>query len=136
MESEEQSITVSALPDLGFFERVGGEVFFVTMVDRFYDLVESDPVLRPLYPPDLEPGKAHLAAFLSQYWGGPAHYSLERGHPRLRMRHANFSIGQAERDAWVKHMTAAVRSMSLDTKDAETLIAYFHRVASHLKNQS
>ena len=92
-------------------------------------------MLRPLYPPNLEPGKAHLAAFLTQYWGGPPRYSLERGHPRLRMRHANFPIGQAERDAWVKHMTAAVRDMNLEAKDADMLIAYFERTATFVKNR-
>ena len=73
------------MPDADFFERVGGEPFFIKLVERFYDLVESDLVLRPLYPPNLEPGKVNLAAFLTQYWGGPPHYSLERGHPRLRV---------------------------------------------------
>ena len=82
-------------------ERVGGNAFFVELVKQFYQLVEVDPVLRPLYPQDLQPGKAHLAAFLAQYWGGPPQYSLERGHPRLRQRHMPFPIGQAERDAWV-----------------------------------
>ena len=134
MQSKEKSIPISLVPDSGLFERVGGEGFFVTMVDRFYDLVESDLVLRPMYPPDLEPGKAHLATFLSQYWDDPPRYSLERGHPRLRMRHASFYIGEAERDAWMKHMTPAVRSMNLDRKDGDTLIAYFDHVASFLKN--
>ena len=94
MQSEENYIPVSPVPDADIFERVGGEPFFIKLVERFYDLVESDLVLRPLYPPNLEPGKVNLAAFLTQYWGGPPHYSLERGHPRLRMRHANLSIGQ------------------------------------------
>lgn len=135
MQSEEENIPVSPVPDGGFFERVEGEPFFIKLVEQFYNLVESDPVIRPLYPPDLEPGKAHLAAFLTQYWGGPPRYSLERGHPRLRMRHANFSIGQTERDTWVKHMTTAVRSMNLEAEDADMLIAYFERTATFLKNQ-
>ncbi len=136
MQSEENYISVSPVPDADFFERVGGEPFFIKLVERFYDLVESDLVLRPLYPPNLEPGKVNLAAFLTQYWGGPPHYSLERGHPRIRMRHANFSIGQTERDTWVEHMTTAVRSMNLEANDVDKLIAYFERTATFLKNRS
>ena len=79
------------------YDRVGGEPFFVELVDRFYEGVAGDPTLRPLYPADLTDAKAHLAAFLVQYWGGPAAYSAARGHPRLRMRHAPFLIGLPER---------------------------------------
>ena len=57
------------------YERVGGDEFFVELVERFYQLVQADFSLRPLYPEDLEPGKARLASFLAQYWGGPRRYS-------------------------------------------------------------
>jgi len=100
------------------YERVGGSDFFVALVDRFYVGVAGDPVLRPLYPDDLTDPKAHLAGFLVQYWGGPTTYSDERGHPRLRMRHARFVIGPLERDAWLRHMTDAVRSAGLPEGDA------------------
>src|SRR5690349_17228546 len=90
------------------YERVGGEPFFFALVDAFYVGVEADPVLRPLYPEDLGPGKRHLALFLMQYWGGPTTYNTLRGHPRLRMRHFPFPIGWAERNAWMHHMQAAV----------------------------
>ena len=117
------------------FNRVAGQEFFVSLVERFYDLVESDPVLRPIYPTDLEPGKAHLAAFLAEYWGGPPAYSLQRGHPRLRMRQAQFPIGQMVRDAWVRHMIAAVNSADLSPEDAAELIGYFDSTATFLINQ-
>ena len=103
------------------FKRVGGEPFFVSLVDRFYDLVESDRVLRSIYPADLEPGKAHLAAFLAEYWGGPPRYSMLRGHPRLRRRHIDFPIGRIVRDAWVGHMIAVVQSTDVPTGDATEL---------------
>ena len=125
------SETVSTL-----FKRVGGEPFFVSLVDRFYDLVESDPVLRPIYPTNLEPGKAHLAAFLAEYWGGPPRYSMLRGHPRLRMRHTHFPIGQLERDAWIGHMTAVVQFTDGSTGDATELISYFNGTATFLMNQT
>ncbi len=89
-------------------DAVGGEAFFTDLVDRFYDAVDHDPVLRPLYPEDLTDSRRHMVLFLRQYWGGPGTYSEERGHPRLRMRHAPFVIGEAERDAWLGHMLAAL----------------------------
>ena len=117
------------------YQRVGGLPFFIELVDRFYKLVEMDSVLRPLYPEDLEPGKAHLALFLAQYWGGPPQYSLERGHPRLRRRHMPFPIGQAERDAWVHHMTSAVRSTDISIENAELMTDYFENTATLMMNR-
>jgi hemoglobin len=88
-------------------DALGGE-FFVELVERFYARVATDLLLRPLYPDDLTDAKRHLWLFLQQYWGGPTTYDEERGHPRLRLRHAPFVIGEAERDAWLTHMTAAL----------------------------
>ena len=117
------------------YDRVGGLAFFVALVERFYAEVENDPVLRPLYPQDLEPGKANLAEFLAQYWGGPPAYSERRGHPRLRMRHFGFAIGPRERDAWVEHMAAAVRAGDAAPADAEELLAYFRDASAMLVNR-
>src|SRR4030081_86690 len=100
------------------YERVGGEAVFTSLVERFYAGVATAPVLRPLYPEDLEPPKRHLALFLMQYWGGPRTYSEERGHPRLRMRHFPFRIGQLERDAWLSHMGTAVETSDASADDA------------------
>ena len=117
------------------YERVGGLGFFVTLIERFYELAAADPVLRPVYPSDLGPPTAHLAAFLAQYWGGPPQYTAERGHPRLRMRHARFAIGQDERDAWMGHMSAALRSMDVPPEDAAELSEYFEETATFLINR-
>ncbi|MEA2681809.1 MAG: hemoglobin [Chloroflexota bacterium] len=117
------------------FARAGGEPWFIALVDRFYERVEADPVLRPLYPEDLAPGRAHLAQFLSQYWGGPATYSEERGHPRLRQRHFPFAIDAHARDAWVGHMSAAVHAGGLSEADVNTMIEYFEMAATSLVNQ-
>ena len=117
------------------YGRVGGNQFFLDLVEKFYQGIESDPILRPLYPEDLAPGKAHLALFLAQYWGGPRQYELERGHPRLRMRHMPFSIGQVERDAWFGHMSNAVAAMNASPQDAASLIAYFDDAATFLMNR-
>lgn len=121
------------------YDRVGGEAFFEGLVDRFYDGVQADPVLRPLYPDDLTESRRHLALFLVQYWGGPRTYDEERGHPRLRMRHAPFQVGLAERDAWLHHMLAALDAAALDagTLDPATvaeIAAYLRQTATQLIN--
>ena len=112
------------------YERVGGYQLFEELVERFYQFVEADLSLRPLYPEDLEPGKAHLSAFLAQYWGGPPRYSLERGHPRLRQRHMPFPIGQKERDTWVTHMVSALDSMEISMDEATLMEDYFKSTAT------
>lgn len=94
------------------YDAVGGQSFFVDLVDGFYAGVSADPLLRPMYPEDLADSRRHLAGFLVQYWGGPSAYSQERGHPRLRMRHVPFAIGEAERDAWLRHMLGALDTVA------------------------
>jgi hemoglobin len=116
------------------YERVGGGEFFRALVERFYQAVATDPLLRALYPDDLGPPSEHLRLFLEQYWGGPTTYSELRGHPRLRMRHAPFVIGSAEREAWMRHMTAAVRAMGLPADDEAELLEYFEMAAKSLQN--
>ena len=120
------------------FARVDGEQFFYELVDRLYMGVTGDPLLRPLSPEDLTAPKRHLALFLMQYWGGPATYNEQRGHPRLRMRHAPFVVGPAERDAWLRHMREAVDHMvetgRLTPPDADELLAYFDMAAHSLVN--
>ena len=97
-----------------FFDQVGGEPTFRRLVHDFYRGVAGDPVLRPMYPEqDLGPAEERLTLFLMQYWGGPRTYSDERGHPRLRMRHAPFAVDQAAHDAWIRHMQAAVANLDL-----------------------
>src|SRR5437764_73419 len=95
------------------YEQIGGEATFRRLVDTFYAKVEADPVLRPLFPADLGPGKEHQFLFLSQFFGGPAHYAVRRGHPRLRARHLPFAIGQREADAWLGHMLAAIDEVGI-----------------------
>ena len=121
------------MSDQGFegsvYEAVGGRVFFVDLVDGFYAGVSADPLLRPLYPEDLTEPRRHLAGFFTQYWGGPSTYSEERGHPRLRMRHAPFAIGEAERDAWLRHMLASLDEVAAKRRSPEEEVA---RIRSYL----
>ena len=125
------------------YEIVGGQRFFDELVGRFYEAVEDDRLLRPMYPPDMGPSRALLAGFLAQYWGGPPRYSEERGHPRLRMRHFPFAIGQAERDAWMAHMTASLDAATvadgtgrpLPDEIRAAMFDHFDNAATHLINQ-
>lgn len=118
-----------------FYEAFGGEETFRRLVHRFYEGVAGDPLLRPLYPEaDLGPAEDRLRLFLIQYWGGPGTYSEERGHPRLRMRHAPFKVGPAERDAWLRHMRDAVDSVELPPQLEEVLWDYLSRAAQSLVN--
>lgn len=133
---------VESTPDGGtepvesLYERVGGQPFFDALVASFYDGVIHDPVLRPMYPDDdLAGARRRLALFLAQYWGGPTTYSEERGHPRLRMRHAPFPVDAAARAAWLEHMTAAVLASGADADDQVALLGYFRMAADHLRNR-
>ena len=123
------------------YDRVGGE-FFTRLVDAFYDGVAGDPLLAPMYPdyPDLGPARERLRLFLIQYWGGPHTYLEQRGHPRLRMRHMPFTVGERERDRWLVHMAAAVQAVCEGLDDgaavAEELLGYFVPAADHLRNDT
>ncbi|MFT5204100.1 MAG: hemoglobin [Candidatus Aldehydirespiratoraceae bacterium] len=117
---------------------VVGSDFFVDLVDAFYEGVETDEVLRPMYPSDLAGAKARLAMFLVQYWGGPTTYSDNRGHPRLRMRHAPFVVNEASRDAWLRHMRAALAETAERRGTPEIVVEaiadYFANTAEFLRN--
>lgn len=120
---------------VSFYEAVGGEETFHRLVHRFYQGVAEDPLLRPLYPEeDLGGAEERLRMFLIQYWGGPTTYSQRRGHPRLRMRHAPFVIGSAERDAWLRHMRDAVDSLDLPPDQENRLWDYLVYAAHSLVN--
>jgi hemoglobin len=125
---------IPAVTETTLFEVVGGQPFFDTLVERFYQHVERDPALRSLYPADLEPGKRALALFLGQYWGGPTTYSDEKGHPRLRMRHAPFAIGRAERDAWLAAMLAALAEADTPEVAREMMQDYFTSASTAMIN--
>jgi hemoglobin len=117
------------------YERAGGDAFFEQLTLRFYAAVRDDPVLAPLYPaddPGLETARLHLREFLVQYWGGPDRYRRLRGAPALRARHARFRIGPAERDAWLRHMLAAVRAGGLAPLDEAQMVGYLQAAAAAL----
>jgi hemoglobin len=123
--------------EVNVYEAVGGMPFFEALVDRFYEGVSADPVLLALYPEpeDLTNARHRLTLFLAQYWGGPPTYSQERGHPRLRMRHAPFAIGPDERDRWLRHMRAALTEMDAPPEIAEAMERYFDFAAESMRNR-
>ena len=86
-------------------------------------------------PDDLSEARRNLTLFLAQYWGGPRTYDGERGHPRLRMRHAPFAIGPVERDRWLLHMRAAIAALAPAPDVAARLDAYFEMAAEAMRNR-
>jgi hemoglobin len=123
-----------------FYDAVGGAETFRAIVSRFYELVSTDEVLRPLYPDDdLDGAEDRLLMFLEQYWGGPRTYSDQRGHPRLRMRHAPYQIGFIERDAWLRCMhtaIASIDSVTLDDDHRRELVDYLEMAAQAMVNST
>lgn len=118
------------------YELAGGMPFFERLVGRFYDGVAQDPVLLGVYPEDdLAGARQRLTLFLVQYWGGPRTYDAERGHPRLRMRHAPFAIGPVERDAWLARMRAAIAAEAPPPEVADRLHAYIDMAAEAMRNR-
>jgi hemoglobin len=128
-------VTTRAQRHGSFYDQVGGHETFVRLVRRFYEGVAADPELRAMYPEeDLGPAEVRLRMFLEQYWGGPATYSEQRGHPRLRMRHVPYRITPRARDIWLAHMRDAVDSLDLDPEDDQRLWDYLNTAAHSLVN--
>lgn len=118
-----------------FYDEVGGFETFRNLVDRFYAGVATDEVLRPMYPEeDLGPAAERFTLFLVQYWGGPTTYSEQRGHPRLRMRHAPFEVTPLARDHWLKHFRAAMDEVGLTPEQDAKLWDYVTHAAQFMIN--
>jgi hemoglobin len=119
-----------------FYEEIGGEAFFTDLVSQFYAQVAVDPILRPMYlETDLKAAALRLQWFLEQYWGGPSTYQENRGHPRLRMRHAEFHINIAAHDAWLKAMRTAVDGVEIKPELKAQLWSYLEMAAAAMVNQ-
>ena len=119
-----------------FYEAMGGEEFFTQLVAGFYAQVKLSPILAPMYPEeDFIGAERRLRMFLQQYWGGPKNYGLERGHPRLRMRHAIFHINPAARDEWLRCMELSLNSLEIEPGMREELWGYLTSAADAMVNQ-
>lgn len=118
------------------YEALGGDAFFRRLVESFYERIETDLLLRPLFPPSLESGKERQFLFLTQFFGGPGRYSALYGHPRLRARHLPFSIGQRERDRWLGHMLSALEGLGPPEPQAGEMRSYFASTSQFLINRA
>jgi hemoglobin len=113
-----------------------GQEGFERLADAFYRQVPADDVLGPMYPAhDLENAKGRLRDFLIGRFGGPQTYIEQRGHPRLRIRHAPFAIGQVARDRWLQLMTRALKEAALADEPREILRAFFDSTTTFLINR-
>jgi len=121
--------------DETIFALVGGAETFQRLVDRFYGRVEADVLLRPMFPDDLAPGKQAQLLFLMQFFGGGNAYSVERGHPRLRMRHFPFAIDREARARWLGHMLAAIDEVGIEEPMRGVMVEYFERGSLHMINR-
>jgi hemoglobin len=118
-----------------FYDEIGGGPTIRAIVARFYEGVATDEVLRPLYPEeDLGPAEERFAMFLEQYWGGPTTYSEQRGHPRLRMRHAPFAVTTVARDHWLTHFRAALDEADLTPEQDAQFWDYVTHAAQFMVN--
>lgn len=129
-------MSASSTPDdRSGYDRMGGHQMFAALIHRFYENVARTPELRALYPEaDLGPAEERLRMFFEQYWGGPTTYSEQRGHPRLRMRHAAFAVTPAQRDRWLDCMREAIGTVELDDESREVLWTYCLRAADSMVN--
>ena len=117
-----------------FYDEIGGHETFVKLVDVFYDGVAGDDVLQPMYPEaDLGPAKERLLMFLEQYWGGPTTYSEQRGHPRLRMRHAPFEVTHEAKDRWLVHFRAGLDAAELTPEQDAQFWEYVTHAAQNAR---
>jgi hemoglobin len=132
------TVDIVEIIEQSFYDRVGGLGFFERLVGSFYEGVEADPLLRPLYPEeDLSAARHRLALFFAQYWGGPTLYEQLRGHPRLRMRHVDYVITKKVRNAWLGHMRSAMdrEAKHLSEKDRKEMLEYLEMAANGLRNR-
>jgi hemoglobin len=127
----------AAEPEVSFYDEIGGMPVIERIVARFYAGVASDPVLGPMYPQDdLADGSAErrLRLFLAQYWGGPSTYSQERGHPRLRMRHAPFAVNSEAQQHWLMHFRAGLDEAGLTPEQDAKFWGYVTYAAEFMRN--
>lgn len=110
---------------------------FERLIDAFYRQVPGDEILGPMYPSeDLAGAKQRLRDFLIFRFGGPQTYIEQRGHPRLRIRHAPFAIGQTARDRWLELMTRALDEAALPDEARTVLGSFFESTTTFLKNRA
>jgi len=124
--------------EISMFERIGGAVIVDRLVESFYKHMGELPQARAIlemHPKDLGPVKNLLKRYLCEWLGGPRLYSAEKGHPRLRQRHMRFQIGEAERDAWLLCMMAALEETVADREARDEIFVNLAKLANWMRNQ-
>jgi len=124
--------------NVSLYELIGGETGLKSLVNRFYDLMDSSPEakkVRAIHPDELTQSREKLFMFLSGWSGGPALYVEKYGHPRLRQRHMPFPIGKAEHDEWLWCMNKAVNERQFDAPLTEYLMERFTQIANSMQNR-
>ena len=127
-------LRVRARRGANLLERVGGREVIERVVDSFYDRVEADGELRPIFPQDLGPGREKQKLFMEQWLGGEKRYSERYGHPRLRIRHFPFVITARAAGLWMRHMIEAFRSCGVIEPELAELVASLGPLARHMIN--
>jgi hemoglobin len=135
----ETTLPQTVLPQISMFQRIGGAVTVDRLVESFYARMDTLPeakLIRAMHAADLDPAKRVLKRYLSEWMGGPALYSAERGHPRLRQRHLGFSIGEQERDAWMLCMRGALEEAVGDPAPRQEILAALEKLANWMRNRA
>jgi hemoglobin len=127
---------VADADELPLHDLLGGETI-TRIVAGFYRRVPADPILGPMYPAhDLAGAEQRLRSFLIYRFGGPPDYLRERGHPRLRLRHAPFAIDRAARDRWLQLMLASVDEQGVAREHRDYLERFLGDIATFLINRA
>lgn len=124
--------------NISLYELIGGETSLRSLVDRFYDVMDSAPEakkVRAIHPVDLTHSRDKFFMFLSGWSGGPPLYMEKIGHPRLRQRHMPFPIGGQERKEWLWCMDKALHEMPFDEQLIEHLNGKFTEIANSMQNR-
>ncbi len=116
------------------FERLGGRDAVVALVETFYDRIEADPELRPVFPPDMRPGRDRQAAFLEQWLGGEPRYTQRYGEPALRRRHRPFAITERGAERWLAHLAAALEAHEVEPALAREIMDGLRPLALRMVN--
>lgn len=125
--------------EVSTFERIGGAVAIDRLVEAFYKRMDALPeamTIRAMHAANLGPVKNVLKRYLSEWTGGPKLYSPEKGHPRLRLRHMGFAIGNTERDAWLLCMRGAIEETIVDGLARQELDGALTKLADWMRNQA
>lgn len=116
------------------FDAIGGEHTLASLVDTFYSYVSQHPDLAPIFPNDLTETARKQKQFLTQYFGGPALYTTEHGHPMLRARHLRFEITPKRKDAWLSCMERALDDVGIEGPIREFVRERLQLTATHMVN--